>query len=276
MGLHVAGRLVGLGHARTAAIDHRPRGAVELGDRHHHRGLDRLQPAIRSFPLGQRLELERVGRDIRHIEAGQDVFGRLGVVVGGTTDQREAGERDDRVDGGCPVLEEIPLDRRAGVEPGGEGRHHLEPSGLESGDDAVIMAAITSQHVGAHHQEADPALLGPLGRDTRQLRQILGHPALELRVIEAELGMVDRQLGVQRAAQHLPGASRVAVDQPADHVGDVLVRAGEPVLHREEIGAQVLGRARHEAQDLRQPAQHGHLPAHRRSAGCLRASASGA
>ena len=190
MGLHVAGPVV-LGHGRTAAVDHRTGRAVELRDRHHHRGLDRLQAAIRALPLGQRLELERVRGDVGHVEARQHVLGRLGVVVGGTTDQREAGERDDRVDRGRVVLEEVALDRRPGVEPGREGRHDLEPLGLERLDDAVIVAAIAGQHVGAHDQEADPALLGPRGRDARQLGQILGHPALEPRVVEAEIGMID-------------------------------------------------------------------------------------
>ena len=42
----------------------------------------------------------------------------------------------------------------------------------------------------------------------------------------------------------------VAVDQHADHVGDVVVRAGQPVLQRQEVGAHVLRGAGDEAQDL--------------------------
>ena len=51
------------------------------------------------------------------------------------------------------------------------------------------------------------------------------------------------------AAQRARGAVGIAVDQEADHVGDVLLRAREPVLQRQEIGAHVLRGARDEAQE---------------------------
>ena len=57
----------------------------------------------------------------------------------------------------------------------------------------------------------------------------------------------------------LRGPCGVAVHQEVDHVRDVLLGAGEPVLQRQEIGAHVLRGAGDEAQDLRQPAQHLHL-----------------
>ena len=65
--------------------------------------------------------------------------------------------------------------------------------------------------------------------------------------------------GLASAAQRLARAVGVAVDQELHHVRDVLLRAGEPVLQGQEIGAHVLRGAGDEAQDLRQPAQHLHL-----------------
>ena len=56
-----------------------------------------------------------------------------------------------------------------------------------------------------------------------------------------------------------PRAVRVAVDQEPDHVAQVLVRAGQPILKRQEVGAHVLGGARDEAQQLGDTSQHRHL-----------------
>jgi hypothetical protein len=44
--------------------------------------------------LLERLEFDGMRRQIGYVELGENVFGRPGVVVGGTTDQRETGQRD--------------------------------------------------------------------------------------------------------------------------------------------------------------------------------------
>jgi hypothetical protein len=57
--------------AAAAAEHHRAGGAVELGDRDHHRGLHRQQAAVGAAPLVERLELDRVRREVGHVEPGQ-------------------------------------------------------------------------------------------------------------------------------------------------------------------------------------------------------------
>ncbi len=77
-------------------------------------------------------------------------------------------------------------------------------------------------------------------------------------MIDAGLWVFGRLADLQRAAQHAPLAIGIAVDEEAHEIGDVLLGPGQPVLQGQEIGAHILGRARDEAQDLRQPAQHLH------------------
>ena len=55
-------------------------------------------PRSERLPLLQRLELDGVRGDIGHVEPRQHLLGGPGVVVGGAADQREAGERNERVD----------------------------------------------------------------------------------------------------------------------------------------------------------------------------------
>ena len=47
------------------------------GMRHHHGGLDRQQAAVGALPLLQGLELDRVGREVGHVERGQHLLGGL-------------------------------------------------------------------------------------------------------------------------------------------------------------------------------------------------------
>ncbi len=129
--------LAGAGGA--AAEDGRLDGAVDLGDRHHDGVLDGQQPAARGAPFLQRLELQRMGGDVGHVELDQRRLGGSRVVVGGAADQREAGERDHRVDGGAAVVEEEALDGGARIEAAGKGRNDGEAARLEGGDDAVIV-----------------------------------------------------------------------------------------------------------------------------------------
>ena len=254
MRLHVVG-LLAAGLPRAAAEDHRAGGAVQLRQRHHHGGLDRQQAAIGVFPLVQRLELDRGHREVGHVQPDQHLLGGPGVVVGRAADQREAGERDHALDHRLPGGEEVLLDRRPRVEAGGEGRDHAQAAGLHGGDHAVIVRGVARQQVGAHQQQADRAAAAALG----QRLGALADAARQTRVIDADLRVLDRRGRLGGTAQHPARAIGVAIDQKLDHADDVVRRAGQPVLQRQEVGAHVLGGARDEAQDLGQPAQHLHL-----------------
>ena len=74
-------------------------------------------------------------------------------------------------------------------------------------------------------------------------------------MIDADLGVFDRRIGADCATPTSVRAARVAVDEEADEIGDVLVGAGEPILQGEEISAEILRRAWDEAQNLRDAAK---------------------
>ena len=194
--------------------------------------------------------------EIGHVELGQDVLGRLRVVVGGTADQREAGQRDHRIDCAAAVLHEEALDRRALVETAGEGRDHAQAFRLERRDDAVIMAGIAGQQIRAQQQHADRAAFV---RDFWEPVDRVGDAALHARVIHADIGIFDRCRRLGDAAKGSARPVRIAVDQQTDHIDDVLLGARQPVLQRQEIGAHVLRGAGNETKQLRQLPQHLHL-----------------
>jgi hypothetical protein len=242
---------------RTAAEDDRARGAVELRDRHHDRRFDRQKAALGGGPALERLEFGRLGGDVGDVEAGEDLFAGLRVIVGRPAHEREPGQGDERVDpAAAPLVEEVALDRRPRVEPGGEHRDHREALGLECADHPVVMGAVAGQEVGAQQEEPDRAL----GTGARQILRALADPPGQPRMVDTDLG-IDRGRGdFAAAAQAGARSSGVAVDQEVDEALEVLGRAREPVLHREEIGLQILGLAGDEAEQLGQPAQHRHLP----------------
>ena len=62
-----------------------------------------VSPRAIVLPLLQRLEFDRMRRDIGHIERRQQFLGGAGIVVGGAADQREAGQRNHRIDRGRAV-----------------------------------------------------------------------------------------------------------------------------------------------------------------------------
>ena len=64
---HVA-RALGTSVTRATSEQRWGDSAVQLGNRHHHGGLDRQQTSLGLRPLVQRLKLTGVGRDIRHIQ----------------------------------------------------------------------------------------------------------------------------------------------------------------------------------------------------------------
>jgi len=152
---HVA-PLVVAGIARASAERHRADRAVEFRDRHHHRGLDRQQAARIALPLLERLELDRMRRDVRHVEFRQQRLGSVRVVVRRAADQTEAGERDHCVHRCRTVVHEVAAHRLALVEPAGERRHRLQSLRFECRDHAVVVRGVAGQCVGSHQQHADP------------------------------------------------------------------------------------------------------------------------
>ncbi len=122
--------------------DGRVGGAVEFRQRDQHGRLDRPQALRAVGPLAQRLELQRVRRDIRDVEILQHRDGRGVVVVGRAADEAEPGQRDHRVDLRAMLVMEIALDRRACVEATGKGRQDAEAPRLEGADHGVVMRCV--------------------------------------------------------------------------------------------------------------------------------------
>ena len=69
------------------------------------------------------------------------------------------------------------------------------------------------------------------------------------------LGILNRERTLQRRTR----TGRVAVHQHLHEVGEIRVRPGKPVLHRQKPGPQILRRTWHEAQQLGQLLERGEL-----------------
>jgi hypothetical protein len=83
LGHRLARRRRPLRGAGAAPAVHRGRHrAVELGDRHLERRLQRVEPARVGAPRVHALELERLERQVRHVDGGEHGARRRGVVVG--------------------------------------------------------------------------------------------------------------------------------------------------------------------------------------------------
>ena len=195
--------------------------------------------------------------DIGPVEPGQDRFGGGGVVVGGAANQTEPGQVDHRINRDGAVFHEQPLDRRAPVEPTGKGGDDIEPLRLKRGDHPVIMRGIAGEHIRTQHQQPDRALCPAT---TRQIGHITRHALRQRGVIDADFGIFARQRGLHHATQGPPVAIGIAIDQHADHVGHIVVRRCQPILHGQEIGAHILRSTGDEFQQFGQTAQHRHLP----------------
>ena len=155
--LHVA-CAVARAAAAAPAVDHGASRTVKLRDGDHHGCLDREQTLARRLPLVHMLEFDRQGGQIGDVQLGQDRFGRLGVVVGRSADQREAGERDDRIDRRLAVLQEEPLDRRARIQTACKRRDDLQAACFERLDHTIVVGGVAGQHVGAHEQQTDATI----------------------------------------------------------------------------------------------------------------------
>ena len=149
------------------------------------------------------------------------------------------------------------FDGRTLIEATGEGRDHAQALRLQRGDDAVVMAGIAGQHIGAHQQHAHRSACA--ARIGRQLIEPFDHPAVRARMVQADIRIVLRRHDRPCAAQGPARTVGVAIHQHAQQIGDVVLGAGQPVLQRQEIGTHILRRSRNEAQQRRKPAQHLHL-----------------
>ena len=205
---------------RATAEHHRRGSTVYFGDRDHHRRLDRRQTLRSRTPMLNGLKFKRVGGEIRTIELRQNLFGRFRIAVGGAADEREAGQRNQRIDSRLAVFHEEGFDRRSLIEPAGKGRNDAQAFRLQRGDRAVIMAGVASENVRAQQQQPDRADgLGRGGEDVSGGR----HARLERRVIDADLGIFGRQLCRHGPAQFAPIALGVAIDQRSDHLDEIIV-----------------------------------------------------
>ena len=119
------------------------------------------------------------------------------------------------------------------------------------------MTGIARQQIRAQQQQADCAFVfSDLARQvSRVRRQTIRHA----RVVNADLGVLDRRGRFGGTAQGFAVAVGVAVHQEANQVGHVLFRTAQPILHGQKVRAHILRRARNKAQHLRNAAQHFHL-----------------
>ena len=130
---NAAARATGAGLARAIrpAAEHigddRP---IEFRDSDHHRRFEREQAHSPRAPLLKRLELKRVGRDIRAIEPREHILRSFRIVVSRTTDERKARQRDNCIDGRDPVFHEIGFDGGARVEATGKCGNDIQAACL--------------------------------------------------------------------------------------------------------------------------------------------------
>ena len=242
---------------RPATEHHWRDGAVEFGNGHHDRGFHRRQARGGARPALQGLEFERLAREVGHVQPREDVLGGLGVVVGRTADKGEARQADHGVDAGPAVLEEESLDRRAAVETAGEGRKNPQATRLQSLDHPIVVSAVVGQYIGPEDQHADHA--HRLTTQRRQIRHPFDDPAGRPRMVQTQFRIVLGLRRVHAAAQASPGTVSVSTHQEPDHRRDIVLGSRQPVLHGQEVGAQILGGARYELEDFRQAAKHSHL-----------------
>jgi hypothetical protein len=203
------------------------------------------------------LELQRVRGDVGHIEFAQRHFGSACIVVSRTTDQRETGERDQRLDFGVAAVLEETVHGGARIQAAGKGRDHPQPTRLQRSNDRVVMRGVARQQIRAQQQQAHGGLV--LAAVSWQVAQLFADAVFHLWVVQPHLGVFDRVFGLGQGAQGLARALGVAVHQGFDQVLDVVLGARQPVAHGQKEEAQVLRRAGNEAQQFGQAAQHGHL-----------------
>ena len=113
------------------------------------------------------------------------------------------------------------------------------------------MFGVPRQHIGTQQQKPDC----PVCAITRQGGEIFTNPALHARMIKPGFWIFDR-----RRDRKFWLAFGITLHQQRDHIREIIRRSRKPILQCQEIGPQILCGARDEAQQLRQFAQHFHLP----------------
>ena len=121
--------------------------------------------------------------------------------------------------------------RRALIEAYGKGGNDLQPLCLQRCNGAVVVAGVAGQNVRAHQQQPDTAA-ALRGLQAWQLARLLRNAGRQSWVIQSQVGIVARRFGRQGTAQTTARTSRVAVDQEANQMHDVVLGPGEPVLQR--------------------------------------------
>ena len=170
--------------------------AIELRDCHHHCRFKRQQAHFASAPLLQRLELDWMGGYIRHVQASQRFNRCINVIIGRTTDEREARQVEDDVNARCAVLHEKGVNGGARVQAAGESGNDLKALRFQSFDHAIIMAGVLAEQIRAQHKQSDGAS-GIL--DRRQQACICSQTCWQIGVINADLWIFARCMGGQIA-----------------------------------------------------------------------------
>ena len=122
------------------------------------------------------------------------------------------------------------------------------------------MLGVAGDQIRTQQQHTDTAFGRLWFDDLRQLHQVGMQTRLHARVVDTDLGVLGGGGHFQSGGLVWYRLLGVAVYQVQHQVVDIFLRAAQPVLQGEEIGAQVLRRAGHKPQNLRQAPQHFHLP----------------
>ena len=211
-----------------------------------------------------------MSRNIGQIHLAQHFARGGGIAVSRAADQAETGKVDDGIDRRLAVrADKELLYRRARIEPAGKDWHHVKANSFECGNRAVVMRSIAAKQIGAQQDETNGSFLTHrLG----QQAQTFGNALLGAGMIHAHFGVFDRSLRLGDAPAIGTLTAGVAINQRAHHGDHVFIRARQPILQREEIGAHILRGAGDEFEQFGQAAQHLHLAFCRIAAGLGRAA----
>ena len=203
--------------ASTAAKHHGAGGAIELRDSDHDGVFHRQQAATGGTPLVQRLKLHRVRRQVRHIKLGQDGFCGARIVVGRSTHQGKARERDQRVHMGLAALLEELFDGRAGIKAAGESGNHMQAARLQGLDHGIVVRRVAGQQIGAQQQQAHARACAVFGAG--QGFGIGANAALEFWMVDTDLGVLYDLLRPRTITQGRTWPAGVFLNQQLHHAG---------------------------------------------------------
>ena len=210
------------------------------------------------------LKLDRMRGHIGHIEPGEHLFGRLGIVISRPADQGKAGQGDHGIDTSQAIFHKEFVNRRPGIQTGRKGRYHPQSTRLQRCNHTVVMASIARQQIGAQHQNTDRSDSFRGCRSWQSVGLCSEAPG-HAWVINTELRVFHRGGHFAQAPQDFARPVSTAINGMAHQVEHVVIGAAQPVLKRHEIGPHILCCTWDEAQHLRQTAQHFHL---RSAPGC--------